>query len=147
MTNATTPTTPDLYLGRNAVDPAGHKIGSVAQVYLNDQTGQPDWITVNTGLFGTKENFAPLAGSSFNGEDLVLPYGKDVVKDSPDIADGSHLDPDEQQTLYSYYRQYLGNTGDTVTGHGQITDRDDDQRGNGQRGTGTTRPDRTPTRR
>ena len=105
-------------------------------MYLNDQTGHPDWITVNTGMFGMKENFAPLAGSSFNGEDLVLPYGKDVVKDSPDIADASHLDADEQQTLFSYYQQYLGNTGETVSGYGQITDRGDDQRGDGRRGAG-----------
>ena len=105
MTNAASP---DVYIGRTAVDPQGDKIGSVGQVYLNDETGQPDWITVNTGLFGMKENFAPLAGSSFNGEDLVLPFDKTVVKDSPDIADASHLDADEQQSLYGYYQQYLG---------------------------------------
>ena len=57
MTNAVNP---DAYIGRSAVDPQGNKIGSVGQVYLNDETGQPDWITVNTGLFGMKENFAPL---------------------------------------------------------------------------------------
>ena len=105
MTNAVNP---DMYIGRNAVDPQGNKIGSVGQVYLNDETGQPDWITVNTGLFGMKENFAPLAGSSFNGDDLVLPFDKTVVKDSPDIADASHLDADEQQSLYAHYQQYLG---------------------------------------
>ncbi len=105
MTNAASP---DLYVGRNAVDPQGNKIGSVGQVYVNDQTGQPDWITVNTGLFGMKENFAPLAGSSFTGEDLVLPFDKTVVKDSPTIADASHLDTDEQQSLYGYYQRYLG---------------------------------------
>ena len=93
----TNPASPDVYIGRTAVDPQGNKIGTVGQVYLDDQTGQPDWITVNTGLFGMKENFAPLAGSSFTGDDLVLPYRQDVVKDSPDIADASHLDADEQQ--------------------------------------------------
>jgi uncharacterized protein (TIGR02271 family) len=95
-------------MGRNAVDPQGDKIGSVGQVYLNDETGQPDWITVNTGLFGMKENFAPLAGSSFDGENLVLPFDKAVVKDAPDVTDASHLDTDEQQSLHSYYQQYLG---------------------------------------
>ena len=104
---------PDAYIGRNAVDPEGNKIGSVGQVYLNDETGQPDWITVNTGLFGMKENFAPLNGASFSGDDLVLPYGKDVVKDSPDVSDASHLDADEQQSLYSYYQQYVGGNGGT----------------------------------
>lgn len=108
MTNAATP---DVYVGRTAVDQQGNKIGTVGEVYVNDQTGQPDWITVNTGLFGMKENFAPLAGSSFNGDELVLPFGKDVVKDSPDIADSSHLDIDEQHSLNAYYQRYLGTGG------------------------------------
>ncbi len=105
MTNAAGP---EAYIGRNAVDQQGDKIGSIGQVYLNDETGQPDWITVNTGLFGTKEHFAPLAGSSFNGDELVLPFDKNVVKDAPDVADASHLDVDEQESLYSYYDRYLG---------------------------------------
>lgn len=104
MTNAASPET---YIGRTAVDQQGDKIGSVGQVYLNDETGQPDWVTVNTGLFGTKENFVPLVGSSFNGEDLVLPFDKTVVKDSPDVDDASHLDVDEQQQLTAYYQDYL----------------------------------------
>ena len=118
MTNAASP---DVYIGRNAVDPQGNKIGSVGQVYLDDETGQPDWITVNTGLFGMKENFAPLAGSSFNGDDLVLPFDKTVVKDSPDIADASHLDADEQQSLYGYYQQYLGARAPGTGGYDQTT--------------------------
>jgi uncharacterized protein (TIGR02271 family) len=111
----------DAYIGRNAVDPEGNKIGSVGQVYLNDETGQPDWITVNTGLFGMKENFAPLNGATFSGDDLVLPYGKDVVKDSPDVSDASHLDADEQESLYSYYQQYVGGNGGTAANHQTTT--------------------------
>ena len=100
--------TPEAYLQKTAVDQQGNKIGSVGQVYVNDQTGAPDWITVNTGMFGMKENFAPLAGSSLDGDNLVLPFGKDVVKDSPDVADASHLDSDEQEQLSTYYQQYVG---------------------------------------
>lgn len=104
----TNPTSPDAYLGLTAVDPDGDKIGSIGQVYLDDQTGQPDWITVNTGLFGMKENFVPLAGSTINGDNLVLPFHKTVVKDAPQIADADHLDANEQDRLYAYYGQYTG---------------------------------------
>src|SRR3954463_12561080 len=112
----------DQYIGRRAVDPQRSKVGSVGQVYLDDESGHPDWVTVNTGLFGTRENFVPLRGARIDGDDLVLPFDKDVVKDSPDIPDASHLDVDEEQSLYAYYQQYLSNTGDTVSGYGQITD-------------------------
>ena len=35
----------------------GDKIGSVGQVYLDNDTHQPSWVTVNIGLFGTNESF------------------------------------------------------------------------------------------
>ena len=115
MTNAQRP---EAFIGKTAVDTSGSKIGTIGQVYLDDETGQPDWVTVNTGLFGTKEHFAPLNGASFTGEEVVLPYGKDVVKDAPNVADSSHLDPDEQQSLYTYYSQYLGAGGGYTQGTG-----------------------------
>ncbi len=124
MTNAQRP---EDYMGRNAVDPQGSKIGSVGQVYVDDQTGQPDWVTINTGLFGTKENFAPLHGATFDGDNLVLPYDKAVVKDAPNVADASHLDEDEQQSLYTYYERYLGGTGGG-TRTGNVTENVTDQR-------------------
>ena len=111
----TTAQTPESYMGRTAVDPQGDKIGKIGQVYVDDVTGQPDWVTVNTGLFGTKEHFAPLQGASVTGDDVVLPFDKNVVKDAPDVADASHLDPDEQDALYTYYAQYLSGTGTSGT--------------------------------
>ena len=112
MTNAQSP---ESYMGKNALDAQGNKIGSIGQVYVDDQTGQPDWITVNTGLFGTKESFAPLSGSSVTSDGVVLPFGKDVVKGSPEIKDASHLDADEQDALYTYYQGYLGGTATSGT--------------------------------
>jgi len=111
----TTAQTPESFMGRTAVDPQGDKIGKIGQVYVDDVTGQPDWVTVNTGLFGTKEHFAPLQGATTTGDDVVLPFDKDVVKDAPDVADASHLDPDEQDALYTYYAQYLGGSASSST--------------------------------
>jgi uncharacterized protein (TIGR02271 family) len=107
--------TPESFMGRTAVDPQGDKIGKIGQVYVDDVTGQPDWVTVNTGLFGTKEHFAPLQGATTTGDNVVLPFDKDVVKDAPDVADASHLDPDEQDALYTYYAQYLSGSGTSQT--------------------------------
>jgi uncharacterized protein (TIGR02271 family) len=81
----------------------GEKIGKVGQVYLDDQTGQPAWVTVNTGLFGMNESFVPLADASYSGDRLTVPYGKSKVKDAPNVAADGHLSPDEERQLYSYY--------------------------------------------
>lgn len=141
MTNALSP---DSYLGRDAVDRNGDKIGSIGQVYLDDSTGEPDWVTVNTGLFGHKEKFVPLAGASFTGDDVVLPFDKAVVKDAPDIADADHLDEDEERVLYDYYGQHgtLGRSGgETSVSSGRDADRLTDSAG--LAGAGTTGTDPT----
>lgn len=43
-----------------AHDQAGQKTGQVAAVYRDRATGEPEWLTVMTGLFGLKETFVPL---------------------------------------------------------------------------------------
>ena len=55
----TSPSNADQYVGRTAVDLEGTKIGKIGQVYLDDRTGDPMWVTVSTGLFGSRQSFAP----------------------------------------------------------------------------------------
>src|SRR5690348_4064348 len=58
--------------GRTAVDADGANLGKIGEVYLDDRTSQPLWVTISTGTFGTKESFAPLYGSRAHGDDLQL---------------------------------------------------------------------------
>ena len=100
-------------------DTSGDKIGKAGQVYLDDATGQPSWITVNTGLFGTSESFVPLEGASYDGTDRVdVAYAKGQVKDAPRVAADGHLDVSEEEELYRYYGLSAGGTGvdETTTG-------------------------------
>jgi uncharacterized protein (TIGR02271 family) len=91
-------------IGSNAVDNDGDKLGKVGQIYLDDQTGRPEWATVNTGLFGTHETFVPLADATVSGGTLRVPYEKAKVKDAPRVsAEQGHLSPDEEAELYRYY--------------------------------------------
>jgi len=93
----------DRVQGATAYDNGGQKIGSIDQVYLDDQTGNPSWITVNTGFFGSSTTFAPLEGASFNGDDVHLGYDKDRVKDAPRIEVDQHLEREQEDELYRYY--------------------------------------------
>ena len=91
-------------MGSQLIDPAGTKIGKVGQIYLDDQTGQPEWATVNTGLFGSSESFVPLAQAETTGGEIRAPYDRDKIKDAPNVsADGGHLDQAEEVELYRYY--------------------------------------------
>lgn len=69
--------------GLTVYDSDGEKVGTVGRVYVDDDTGKPDWITVKTGMFGMKESFVPLAGARRVGSDLHVSHPKDRVKDAP----------------------------------------------------------------
>jgi hypothetical protein len=97
------------YIHRAAVDAEGNRFGKISQVYLDEKTGQPLWLMLETGLFGTRQSFAPIHGARLDGEQLaVLAVSKDQVKDSPNIDKDAQISDSEQDALRSYYRGYLG---------------------------------------
>jgi uncharacterized protein (TIGR02271 family) len=101
----TTPQQWDNLIGLTATDVNGDKIGTVGQVYLD--AGEPAWVTISTGLFGTRESFAPLYGSAVRGDQLVLAVPKQLVKDAPSIDNDGHLGEADVTQLYRHYDGYL----------------------------------------
>ena len=81
----------------------GGKIGRVAEVYLDDETGQPEWVTVRTGLFGTKESFVPLAVARLERGELVVDATKEKVNGAPRIDEGGYLSEQKEAEIYRYY--------------------------------------------
>jgi uncharacterized protein (TIGR02271 family) len=109
-------------IGTNAVDSDGSKLGKIGQVYLDDETGRPEWATVSTGLFGTSETFVPLAQAEITDDTLRVPYDKARVKDAPRIdAEQGHLSPEEESELYRYYGVTTGDAGQVPTGRTDTT--------------------------
>ena len=102
-------------IGRTAVDQEGNKIGKIGQIYLDDASGAPQWVTISTGLFGNKESFAPIGGYSFDGDDVTLPVTKDQVKDAPNMDADGHLGDAENDQLNAYYQGSFSGGPDTQT--------------------------------
>jgi uncharacterized protein (TIGR02271 family) len=95
--------TAQAWQGRTMVDPAGDKLGTIDAIYLDDETGQPEWATVTSGLFAAKAAFVPLAQAQPMGDSVQVPYDKQQVKNAPTMrADGS-LSQDEEAELYRHY--------------------------------------------
>jgi uncharacterized protein (TIGR02271 family) len=90
------------------VGPDGAKIGTIDSIYLDDQTGQPEWALVNTGLFGTKSTFVPLAQATDAGDGVRVPYEKQLVKDAPRVDADQHLSEQEEQELWRHYGMEYG---------------------------------------
>ena len=91
-------------IGSTAYDRDGDKIGKIGHVYYDDDTDQPKWLTVNTGLFGTNENFVPLQGAEqTEGGSVTVAYDKATIKDAPNISDDGRLSPQDEERLYRHY--------------------------------------------
>lgn len=92
-------------VGHPVHDSSGKKIGDAKHMYLDDATGEPEWVTVRTGMFGNNETFVPTRSARLVQDHLEIPYDKDKVKGAPnvDVDSGGHLSVEEEQHLYRYY--------------------------------------------
>jgi uncharacterized protein (TIGR02271 family) len=89
--------------GRTLKDRNGDKIGTIDALYLDQQTDKPEWALVNTGLFGTKSSFVPLAGAAPRDEDVVVGVEAQQVKDAPKMAPDEELSEQQEAELFRHY--------------------------------------------
>src|SRR5215203_7079187 len=118
--------TAQAWQGRAMVDPAGDKLGTIDAIYLDDETGQPEWATVASGLFTAKIVFVPLAQAQDMGDSVQVPYDKDQVTSAPTMqADGSLSQDDEAQLYRHYGLEYSEHRSDSGLPAGTADTRDD----------------------
>ena len=86
-------------------DKRGSKVGDVKQVFLDDETGRPEWLGVQTGLMGTKQTFVPVSQAEWVSDHVEAGYEKDFIKQAPqvDVDPSGHMPATEEQQLYRYY--------------------------------------------
>jgi uncharacterized protein (TIGR02271 family) len=89
--------------GQDVYDRNGDKIGTIDEIYLDNETEAPEWALVNTGMFGTKSTFVPLQEATEEGETLRVPYEKAQVKDGPKLDPDGELSQQDESALYQHY--------------------------------------------
>jgi uncharacterized protein (TIGR02271 family) len=116
------------------IDRDGDRIGNIDAIYVDDQTGQPEWALVNTGFFGTRSTFVPIAQANARGDQVQVPYEKQRVKDAPNMDPDGHLSEQEEQELWRHYGLDYGTAvgyddrdvaAGTTTGYDDTVGRDD----------------------
>jgi uncharacterized protein (TIGR02271 family) len=103
--------------GNTAVDSDGDKIGSIDEIYMDDHTGQPEWLAVKTGMFGSNVSFIPIADAHEADGNVQVPYDKQQVKDAPQAEPDGHLSLEEEAALYRHYGLEYGEEGHDEVGH------------------------------
>ena len=91
----------------------GDKIGKIEEIFVDEQTGQPEWLALGTGMLGTKRVLVPVEGASRYEDGFQVPYSKDKVKGTPDV-DSDEISQETEAALYSHYGlQYSEQRSDT----------------------------------
>jgi uncharacterized protein (TIGR02271 family) len=122
------------FRGKDLRDNDGSKIGSIEEIYLDTQTGEPEWALVHTGLFGSKQTFVPIRDATEADGALQVPFEKSQVKDAPKMDPDGELSQRDEGELYRHYGMaYSESESDTGLGEGA---------GAGTATTGTTAGDR-----
>ena len=91
------------WIGRTLVDNDGDKVGTIEDIYMDEDTGQPEWFAISTGFFGNKISFVPITRSNARGDDICSPWTKAQVKDAPHAEPDGHLTQEEEARLYRHY--------------------------------------------
>jgi hypothetical protein len=99
------------WLGRTMIDRDSNRIGEIVNIYLDNETDQPEWAVVRTGLFGTRSTFVPLAEAREVDDKVQVPHHRMEVKEAPNIEPDGQLSEAEEAELYRHY----GLDYDTVT--------------------------------
>ena len=89
--------------GMHVIGAEGEGIGRVDEVYVDDASGEPSFVLVDTGVLGLTSSFVPLDRAEIIDDGLRVATTKDAVKDAPGVEDDGYLSPDEEDELYRYY--------------------------------------------
>jgi sporulation protein YlmC with PRC-barrel domain len=89
--------------GCEVVDQDGDKVGKLDEIYIDRETGRPEWAIVNTGFFGRKSSFVPLKDALRDGDMIRVPYQAEQIKDAPSVEPDGEISREEEQQVYSHY--------------------------------------------
>jgi hypothetical protein len=89
--------------GQDLRDAEGQRIGTIAEIYLDADTKEPEWALVHTGALGTGRAFVPLRDAKATEDGPAVPFEKGVVKDAPEVDPDGQLTKREEAELYRHY--------------------------------------------
>ncbi len=89
--------------GHQVIDSTGDRLGTIDDLYLDEETDTAEWALVNMGLFGGSLTLVPLAGAVAEGDQIRVPFEKARVKAAPVVTADRALSQPEEQELYEYY--------------------------------------------
>ena len=96
--------------GHDLVDRDGVKAGSIVDLYVDEQTQQPTWGLVRTGLLGSRQTLVPLDQATVplavmvsGAGSVQVPFERATSRDAPSVAVGEEISAATAIALRRYY--------------------------------------------
>ena len=98
--------------GLTVVDSHDQPLGRITDIYLDRDTGLPEWALVATPGRG-RRSLVPLAGAARKGDRITVAVHQQAVSDAPAVRPGRELSDTDAARLYGHY---LGPSSDRTRG-------------------------------
>ena len=89
--------------GRVMLDRDDNKVGTISEIYLDEERDQPGWALVSTGLPGAQLTLVPLVDAIEDANEIRVPYDRTIIQSAPSMEEGGRLTPQEEAELYQHY--------------------------------------------
>jgi hypothetical protein len=88
----------------DVVSADGRPVGKLIDVYVNNESGEPEFLLIASGFLHNRLHLAPAEGAARSDDEVVtLGVTKEAVDGAPHIAADGELSPDEERRLYEHY--------------------------------------------
>jgi sporulation protein YlmC with PRC-barrel domain len=110
--------------GRDVLDSDGQRLGAVREIYLDRESGRPEWVLVD--LSDEDARFVPLAGAEVESWQIRVAVPAAKIHSAPGIGTEPRIDQSEERRLYAHYGISYGDDPEPSTWSSADTDRADD---------------------
>jgi hypothetical protein len=93
----------DTWIGRPLTDGDHHRVGTIEEIYYDEQSDEAIWMVVRTGRLAARRLFVPTASTIVARDAVVTVYAKDEIEDAPRIDAADDLPEDQLRDLYRHY--------------------------------------------
>jgi hypothetical protein len=93
----------DRIIGADALDVQDDRIGEVSQIYIDELTDRPTWVSVRLGLLSGAEVLVPLENAEWDERSLHVDVERRIARDAPRKEMDEPLTVGEEERLYTHY--------------------------------------------
>jgi sporulation protein YlmC with PRC-barrel domain len=91
------------WTGYRVDDVYGARVGTVQDIYVDQESDTPCWILVKMGRFSDAHALLPVRDAVAGSGHVWVPYEKDLIRRAPQMAPGMPLSQEHERALCVHY--------------------------------------------